>query len=567
MNQSRRVAFILVVLLLPGLFYTACGGNPTNQEVQTTKTISSATPLLSPTPPPSTLSSPPLLSPTPLPTASPTPAPSVWLAPYLPARMVSTIKLPAGINRSDKPEGATLQLKVGNQDPTSHWIYALVAPFPTITDTVSADNLQGAWRGESRGPFPGQPLLMDQSTYGVLSAWWGIPASQAVKVLPTDELLTYAWDHHPAWAIVPFEALEPRWKVLEIDGQSPLRKEFNATNYVLTVPFSLNGLSKPASLVRSLSMMIPPTNRDPAKMTVLVMTGVTALVRATAAEMYLHGVLYPAQDISPWLRNADITHISNEIPFTPDCPLYTPNQTDLRFCTNPKYIALLEDVGTKVVELTGDHFGDQGPQAMLYTLDMYRQRGWLYYGGGANIEEARKPITLEDHGNKIAFIGCNAKGGGYATASETNPGATKCDFDYMHAQIRQLRDKGYLTIVTFQHEEYYSYKVLPQFQPDFTGMAEAGAVIVSGSQAHQPQNFEFFSGALIHYGLGNLFFDQYNFTPETNDAFIDRHIFYEGRFISTELLTIRFMDYARPRPMSPAEREKFLQVIFKASGW
>jgi poly-gamma-glutamate capsule biosynthesis protein CapA/YwtB (metallophosphatase superfamily) len=35
-------------------------------------------------------------------------------------------------------------------------------------------------------------------------------------------------------------------------------------------------------------------------------------------------------------------------------------------------------------------------------------------------------------------------------------------------------------------------------------------VIVSGSQAHQPHGFEFYNGSLIHYGLGNLFFDQYN---------------------------------------------------------
>nr|HMN61973.1 hypothetical protein [Anaerolinea sp.] len=53
----------------------------------------------------------------------------------------------------------------------------------------------------------------------------------------------------------------------------------------------------------------------------------------------------------------------------------------------------------------------------------------------------------------------------------------------------------------------------------------------------------------------------------TRDAFIDRHVFYDGRYIGTELLTIRFVDYARSRPMTPAERQALLQIVFDASRW
>jgi poly-gamma-glutamate synthesis protein (capsule biosynthesis protein) len=50
-------------------------------------------------------------------------------------------------------------------------------------------------------------------------------------------------------------------------------------------------------------------------------------------------------------------------------------------------------------------------------------------------------------------------------------------------------------------------------------------------------------------------------------AFIDRHVFYDGRYIGTELLSIRFVDLARSRPMTPAEQAAFLKTIFTASGW
>jgi poly-gamma-glutamate synthesis protein (capsule biosynthesis protein) len=93
-------------------------------------------------------------------------------------------------------------------------------------------------------------------------------------------------------------------------------------------------------------------------------------------------------------------------------------------------------------------------------------------------------------------------------------------------------------------------------------------VIVSGSQAHQPQGFEITESGFIHHGLGNLFFDQvYQYPPNTAIAFIDRHIFYNGRHISTELLTIKFLDYARSRPMTLVEREELLRTVFEASGW
>jgi len=470
-------------------------------------------------------------------------------------------------------EQAVLRLAAGAGRPVSQWIYALVAPFPTIEQGVAAGELRSAWSGTPAGPFAGRPLLMDESTLAVFTALWGPPAGEAVKTLPSAELLGYAWDHRPSWAIVPFEALEPRWKVLEVDDLSPLRKEFDPAGYALRLPFSLEGDPALVDLLLSLygassaTPLVPPGNRDPGKLTVLVMTGVTALVRATAFTMEQRGINYPAKDIRDWLRSADITHISNEVPFAKKCPSPDPMQQGMRFCSDDRYIALLEDVGTDIVELTGDHFADWGDEAMLYTLELYKERGWLYYGGGEDLQDGRKPVTLEHNGNRFAFIGCNGKGGGYAQAGKNRPGAVSCDFDYMESEIKRLRAEGYLVIATFQHFEYYTYRAQPDQERDFRRLAQAGAVVVSGSQAHQPQAFEFDEGALIHYGLGNLFFDQYDVSEATRQAFVDRHIFYAGRYLGTELLTMMFVDYARPRPMTPGERKDLLKAVFNASGW
>ncbi len=43
---------------------------------------------------------------------------------------------------------------------------------------------------------------------------------------------------------------------------------------------------------------------------------------------------------------------------------------------------------------------------------------------------------------------------------------------------------------------------------DFRTLADAGAVVVQGDQAHQARTLEFYNDTFIHYGLGNFFFDQ-----------------------------------------------------------
>ncbi|MFN2195828.1 MAG: CapA family protein, partial [Anaerolineales bacterium] len=375
------------------------------------------------------------------------------------------------------------------------------------------------------------------------------------------------------WAIVPFEALEPRWKVLAVDGQSPIRKDFEPQEYPLSLPLTVTGEGLLPGLVQqdygagSETPLAAGSNRQDDRLTTVALTGVTALVRATAFTMEQRGVNYPAQDIGGLLKQADILHISNEVPFAKDCPFPDPVQPDLKFCSAAKYIELLETIGTDVVELTGDHFADWGREAMDYTLKLYADRDWPVYGGGETLQEGKKPITLEHNGNKLAFIGCNAKGGGFAQASSSNPGAVPCDYDFMHQQIRKLTEDGYNVIVTFQHFEYYTYAAQPNQIADARGMAEAGAAIVSGSQAHQPQGMEFDENAFIHHGLGNLFFDQYEISQATRQGFIDRHVFYGGRYISTELIPIMFVDFARPRLMNADETADVLNSVFSASGW
>jgi len=512
----------------------------------------------------------------------PTPRPlSLSHAPEAPDALVSETEY-WGIPLASDSDTASLRLELaaaGDKSTiasTTTWIYALVAPFPTVTDGVTIDELQAAWKGTASAlpdcvqcePLTGSPLWMEESTLGTFTALWGEPAPGAVRTVPADELVDALWEDQPSWGIVPFEALVPRLKVLTVDGQAPIHKEFDVDAYPLKAEFALRVLDRePASL----NLALQETNREPERMTTLILTGVTALVRATAYTMESKGVTYPARDIRDFMRAADITHISNEIPFYTGCDFPNPSRTKLVFCSDPKYIELLKDVGTDVVELTGNHFADYGAGAMLETLEIYRQNDIPYYGGGADLDDALKPLTLEHNGNLIAFIGCNPVDiGRPPVATETKPGAAPCDHSFLVNTIEDLHELGYVVIATFQHQEYYSPEARPGQLEDFHRVADAGADIVSGSQAHFAQMMEFYNDSFIHYGLGNLFFDQMGdipYHPGIRREFIDRYVIYKGKVISVELLTTMLVDYSRPRLMMPEERASFLNEYFHHSGW
>jgi poly-gamma-glutamate synthesis protein (capsule biosynthesis protein) len=497
----------------------------------------------------------------------------LYRAPEVPDSLV-TESNSWGIPLVTDPDQAPLHLELvsaGDKSTIasrSTWIYALVAPFPTVTDGIKLDELRAAWDASPPEVFAGSPLWMTESTLATFTTLWDEPASGAVQTVPGDELVDALWDNQPAWGILPFEELEPKLKVLTVDEQAPIHKDFKESTYPLKAEFALRALDRePATL----SLAIPNTNREPAVMTTLIMTGVTALVRATAYTMETKGVTYPARDIRDFMRAADITHISNEIPFYTGCDFPNPSRSKLVFCSDPKYIQLLKDVGADVVELTGNHFADYGPGAMLETLDIYNQNNIAYYGGGADLDDARKPLLMEHNGNKLAFIGCNPVDlGKPPVATKNKPGAAPCSHEYQVDTIEDLKTQGYLVIATFQHQEYYSPEARPDQLEDFHRVADAGAFIVSGSQAHFAQMMEFYNGSFIHYGLGNLFFDQMGdipYYPGIRREFIDRYVIYNGELISVELLTTMLVDYARPRPMTPEERAEFLNEYFYHSGW
>ena len=490
------------------------------------------------------------------------PKPKVFLHPGLSPNLISQLNFgPDQITNDENLAQYKIQmsnLETGG-DHQINWIYVLVSPFYNIPDALSFEELSALWQQGLPTTSDFKQILIMPETLSAMAMIMGEPNPSAVKVLNSDDLMSRAVSDEKFLAILPWEDLVPQWKILRLDDQSPIAADFDPSNYPLTLHIWCEGSSE------DFTCDLPMRNYNPELRTVLIMTGVTAMTRATAYRMAVMGNAYPGKDIQSWLSSADITHISNEVPFAANCPDPDPVAPSLIFCSAPERIELLDSVGTDIIELSGNHMLDYGLDAIKLTLEMYENRGWSYFAGGWNTADAQSAALFTHNGNNLAFIGCNNVGPYSAFAGTSKPGATPCgDLKWMVQEIQQLRSESYLPIATFQYAEDYTAYPTSQMVRDFELLADAGAIIVNGSQAHTPKLMTFYNGTFLHFGLGNLFFDQMDML-ETRQEFIDRLIFYDGKLVSVELLTAMLEEYARPRPMVESERETFLTRIFSAA--
>ncbi len=471
------------------------------------------------------------------------------------------------LNVVDQMESAGAQVKLAKLPakgvPLAERFYAVVAPFARVRDDISLAEVKKMWQANQPNT-----LFVSEEAAVMLSATLGVyPATPVAD----DQLLVQLEATPGAFGLIAFDKLDPRYKVLTVDGVNVLDNHLQPARYGLAVAMVVEGTG--ASVVAPLLQPLtkPFTNRAANQLTTLIMTGVTAMARGTAAQMDQKGVLFPAAKISNTLAAADITHVSNEIPFLEDC--VTRNvEGNLTLCSKRSYWAALEAIGTDIVGLSGNHLNDFGRDAARESLKWYRDNKIPIYGSGLNLEEACKPLLWKHNGNTFAFVAVIAWGPPNDWASATEPGTC---YYYDHkaeilALVRDLAKQVNVVAVELQYEETYNPYPTTKQVIEFRELRDAGANIVSGVQSHVPQAMETYGATdkggpgAIGYGLGNLFFDQM-WSWATRTELYERYTIYQGRVLSAEILTGVLEDYAQPRWTTPQERADLLTELFDAA--
>lgn len=427
-------------------------------------------------------------------------------------------------------------------------LFVPAVAFNSLIDDVPIEQIDAIRSGEL---VPA--LILDTDTADRLRAL-GFNFHPDTTIVPVGEVEPTLWRQRKSFAFMAWDGLSIRVRPVNVGGVFPINYE---------TAYESGDRSR-----YPLGFVTDRPNFDRGKLTRFMMSGVTAIVRDTADYFEKYGFEKAGESLRPITTQADYFHMSNEVSFDPTCKARDQKPLGL-FCTVEAHFGLFPYLGVDIVELTGNHNLDFNTNAYLKTLELYKKAGIQTVGGGRDLTDARRTLSLDHHGNRIAFLACNWAGPGYALAKEDYPGAAFCDRKWTQAELATLRAEHDVVIVSTQHIETDAFYPFDQQRFDFYDFAEWGADAVFGSQAHFPQGFEFHplkrdtdQKAFLHYGLGNLYFDQTYFQKR---FFLDEMMIYDGKLLTVRLLTGIIDDFGHPRLMDDHDREYFNGVVFSKS--
>ncbi len=433
---------------------------------------------------------------------------------------------------SDRVEGIELWIPAGG--------------FPTFQTSLSSETLNGLLNGELS-----DRLVLSETAFAALTAQ-GFVFHPDTKILGDEGLEFQLWQDKNRFTLMPFDSLTIRYRPLWVD-------DIPVVDQLDTYPLAWESATP---------------NYTPDKLTRITLSGTTALARRTLTALDTMGVDEAASGIQDYVMRSDFFHVTNEASISPTCPQFVGNVLGgtNSMCMKQEHARLHDVLDVDIVDLTGNHINDFGYDALNNTLDYFESLGVQFVGGGRTVAEAREPLILEHNGSTVGWIACNHIGPYYAMVNEdesllggVRPGAADCDANWLRDALPILSAEVDVVLVTVQYQEFEDYVPTAQQRIDYQTIADWGADLVIGTAEHKPMIFEYYptrrgETAFIHYGLGNLFFDQ-TFWGNMR-FFMDTIYVYDGRLLTVELFPGIIDDLARPRLLETEEQFNFLFFLF-----
>jgi poly-gamma-glutamate synthesis protein (capsule biosynthesis protein) len=216
----------------------------------------------------------------------------------------------------------------------------------------------------------------------------------------------------------------------------------------------------------------------------------------------------------------------------------------------PRMAAVFTDCGFDVVSLASNHAMDWGPDALLDTMEVFRERGIRTIGAGCNIEEAREPAIVEANGVRVAFLAyCSILHEGYE-ATPSKPGVAPLRvhtyyraFDYQPGippevvtvpheddlaalldDVRAAKSRADVVVLSLHWGIHYIPRLIAGYQPKVARAAfEAGADMIFGHHAHTPKAIGVHEGKVCFYSLSNFIMSSTAKSPEKARAFEEKY--------------------------------------------
>lgn len=400
-----------------------------------------------------------------------------------------------------------------------------------------------------------------------------LPGASTGTPLPDVDALAAALDEFPGGiALVPLEQVDPRLRALRVDGRDPLLED----EAPLQEGRPLSPLDRALSL--AISPQVPPdllgrfeaVAREqrvvPAPPAIeLIFVGDVIPGRTVERKILAYGGDYtlPFAHTAAALRQGDLTvgsldsALSDRI--SPPTDPYT-----YYFVASGRFCEGLLQAGFDAMTLATNHSMNFGAEGLSDTIALLEGSGIVPFGGGMNLEQARRPALFELKGVTFALLGYDDITYEYYGAGESWAGTAPADAEWVAADIAAARARADVVIPYFHWGWEYTREPSPRQQQLAHLAVEAGADVVMGSHPHWVQTMERYQGAAVLYSLGNFVFDQM-WSLETRQGAIAHLIFRGNRLVNVRLQAVLIEDYFQPRLLPASQAEEIYRAVQWAS--
>lgn len=212
------------------------------------------------------------------------------------------------------------------------------------------------------------------------------------------------------------------------------------------------------------------------------------------------------QNLLTEMEQADVFMVNEEFPFSTRGEAAPDKQYTFRLPT--ERVSIFQEMGIDLVTLANNHALDFGTDALVDTLDTLDKAGILHVGAGRNLEEARKPVTIELQGKTIGFLGASRVIPETSwNATSTKPGMLVTYDPAMTIEEIEKLDQTCDYVVVYVHWGIERAENPEEYQRTMGKQyIDAGADLVVGSHPHVLQGIEYYKGKPIVYSLGNFVF-------------------------------------------------------------
>lgn len=173
---------------------------------------------------------------------------------------------------------------------------------------------------------------------------------------------------------------------------------------------------------------------------------------------------------------------------------------------DPDVTKVLTKMHTDIWNICNNHIMDAGEMGLECTLQEAKRFGARTIGAGKNIQDAKKPVILEEAGG-IGMFGVGYQRGCKPADVDKAGCLSWSDMKSIQGIIDEIKKTCRWCIIVSHGGEEFTSLPSPYTRNRYLAYLDMGADIVVCHHPHVPMNYEMRGSKAIFYSLGNFIFD------------------------------------------------------------